>query len=478
VTRIDLGLVAIDSVFLVVGYSLLYALGLVRLRVGDLRLVGLSYLAGWALVGSVLSLALMVGIGSGVVTTLVLSALLIGGCAIAGKRVAVTPDTPPTVEHGSRHPLAVLAVGLGAAILVVDGAAAILASLKSVWTTDLDVVTAWLPRAAVIYQTHQFDPGLWGTFLAAWYPPLAPTMYAGTFDFVGGFHPSVLPVQQVTLGIAFVLAALGLLDRFVPRWISFPTFALLFTTPWFWWRLQSLLPDQTLAYLIVTGALVCVIWLHERRGAWLGLAVVFLAAATLTKVEGLMFVSILVVVILAAGLFRYRRAAFPACVLLLGPAAILPWYLWLARHRVPTSTPEYNTSSLLSPSFLFDHVDRLTYALHVMVRSGLVFGGPTFAIIWLSIGVALAVARRIPAISAAVAAWLTLSFLGLGAIYWVSRLEVTSYVAVTVFRVGTTIVIGAAAITPLLLGLALRGSPAPVSGARPPDPPAQARSDE
>ena len=47
-------------------------------------------------------------------------------------------------------------------------------------------------------------------------------MYAINFEFVGGFHPALLPFQQTVLGIAFILAVLGLLDRFTPRWISLP----------------------------------------------------------------------------------------------------------------------------------------------------------------------------------------------------------------------------------------------------------------
>jgi hypothetical protein len=470
VTRIDLGLVAIDAVFLVVGYALLYALGLARLRRGDVRLIGVSYLAGWALLGSVLSLALMAGIGSGVATVLVISAALAAGCVLAGRRTArTTPETTPTLERRTRHPVAVLAAGLGAAILVIDAVAAIVASVKSVWTTDIDVLTAWLPRAGIIYYFHQLDPSSWGSFLCPWYPPLVPTMYAGTFDFVGGFHPSVLPLQQVTLGIAFLLAVLGLLDRFVPRWVSLPSLALLVTAPWFWWRLHSLLPDQTLAYLLVAAGLTSVLWLHERRGAWLGLAVVFLTAASLTKVEGVVFGSVLVAVVLVAGFILHRRAALPAIVLLLGPAAIVPWHLWLSRHQQPTSTPDYNAPHVLSASFLADRIDRLTYALHAMLHAALGPGLLTPTIIWLSIGVLLAVCHRIPVISAAVGAWLALTFLSLGAIYWIGSIEVHWYVYTSASRVGASIIIGAATMTPLLLGLALGKRPARSPGTPPAD---------
>ena len=43
-TRIDLGLAALNLTYVLVGYALLYGLGQARLRVSDLRLVGLAYL--------------------------------------------------------------------------------------------------------------------------------------------------------------------------------------------------------------------------------------------------------------------------------------------------------------------------------------------------------------------------------------------------------------------------------------------------
>jgi hypothetical protein len=464
VSRIDLGLIAFDAILAGVGYALLCALGIARLQRGDVRLLGLSYLVGWALFGSVLSLGLMAGIQLRVATVVLVGAVLAGGCAIAVRRTARTrPALAPRPERGRPHPLALLAAGLGAAILVVELAAAVVASIKSGWTTDIDVLTAWLPRAGIIYSTHQLDPGTWGTFLCPWYPPLAPAMYAGTFAFAGGFHPSVLPLQQVILGIAFLLAVLGLLDRYAPRWLSLPSLALLVSAPWFWWRLHSLLPDQTLAYLLVGAGLTSVLWLQERCRAWLGLAVVFLVAASLTKIEGVVFGSVLVAVVLVAGFRQQRRAALPAVVLLVGPAAIVPWHLWLARHQVPTSTPDYNAPHLLSPTFLADRIGRLTYALDSMLGWGLSLDlrVPTLAMIWLSIGVALAVWRSIPVISSTVGAWLVLSFLSLGAIYWTGRVEVHWYVETSASRVGGMIIIAAAVLTPLLLGLALGKRQAP-----------------
>ena len=109
------------------------------------------------------------------------------------------------------------------------------------------------------------------------------------------------------------------------------------------------MPDQTLAYLIAAAMLTSAIWLCEPRTAWLGLAVVFLAAASLIKLEGVLFGTALAVVVLGAGLARYRRAGARAGILLLGPGAILLWHAWLGWHGLRGSSPDYDLAKLADP---------------------------------------------------------------------------------------------------------------------------------
>lgn len=452
-----LGLAGLDAIFLVTGYTLLYALGLVRLRLGDARLLGLSFLAGWALLASVLTLSLIAGVELRALTVVVAGAALSAAFVLIGRRRQPEPLVP---VRQSRHPLALLAAGLGAAILMIEVAAALVVSVKNEWTTDLDVITAWLPRARTIYYLHHLNASVWGVVPHAgvpgpWYPPLVPAMYASTFDFAGGFHPAVLPLQQVVLGIAFLLAVLGLVDRFTPRWLSLPALALLVTTPWFWWRLHSLLPDQTVAYLLVGAALTCVLWLYERRSAWLWLAVVFLAAASLAKVEGALFGAILAVVVIGAGLALYRRAGLPACVLLLAPATFVPWRLWLIHNHVPTSNPAYNAPGVLHPGFLADRLHRLGYALQYMLRAPFVEEQLTAVVIVFFVAALLIAGRRLPVLSGAVAVWLALSFFSLATIYWAGGQELHWYLSTSAARVGTTLIIAGGTVAPLLLGLAM-----------------------
>ena len=374
--RVALGLAANDLLLPVVGAALLSLLGVTeRLGVG-VRLLGLSYLAGWALLGLVLSFALVLGLPFTVASIVLVAVALVAACAVAARARRLSLPAQPGPGSDSR--LARWTTRIGAVLLAVGALVAFVTAVRSEWNpaSDYDAFWFWLPRSETIFYSHHLDPGLWSQFAHAEYPPLMPVMTAMTFAFTGGFHPSLLPFQQALLGIAFLLAVLALLDRFVPRWLSVPTLALLGTAPWFWGKLESPMPDQTLAYLIALAALACVLWLCEPAPAWLALGLLFLAAAGLTKLEGTLSGAALAIAMIVAGLLRYRRAGLRACVLLLGPGAILLWRAWLSVHGLRGASPDYKLANLLDPGFLERRAARLHYSLHEMaVIADRIFGG-------------------------------------------------------------------------------------------------------
>ena len=349
--RVALGLAANDVLFPVVGFAFLYLLGLAASFGNGLRLLGLSYLTGWALLGTALSIGLMLGLPLTILSVVAVAAALVAGCVLAGRHRHTPPPVDPAPVAGAA--LNRWITRIGAALLGVGVLAAMITAARGEWnpTSDYDALWFWLPKAATIYYAHGLDPQLWHAIAHLEYPPLMPAMTAATFAFTGGFHPSLIPFQQALLGAAFVVGAFALLDRFVPRWLSIPGLALLGTAPWFWAKLESPMPDQTLAYLIAAAMLTSAIWLCEPRTAWLGLAVVFLAAASLIKLEGVLFGTALAVVVLGAGLARYRRAGARAGILLLGPGAILLWHAWLGWHGLRGSSPDYDLAKLADPGF-------------------------------------------------------------------------------------------------------------------------------
>ena len=250
-SRVDLGLLLNAGLVLVVGYAALYAAGFARSGLEAVWLVGFAYLVGWGLLGVLLTLGLMLGLSA---QGFVVASLAAACCRGRRRRPPRARDRAATALE--RNPFALAGAGLGAAFLAVACVAALLLAVKGQAYADyVDNITFWIPKAESIFYAHGLDAEPLRHAAPSRVPAALPAMNAATFHLVGGFHPSVLPFQMALLGVAFVLAALALLDRFAPRWITLPTLALLVTTPWFWWRLQSPLADQPLAYLVAIGVL-------------------------------------------------------------------------------------------------------------------------------------------------------------------------------------------------------------------------------
>jgi len=453
VTHAYLGLAAFDAVVTAVGYALLHGLGLVRTRAAALRHLGLAFLAGWATVGLVLAVGVSVGVDPALRNVLLL-ALAVAALAVGARlffpaleRPLLPAERRPLQRAAALAGMVLVAIGLGATILY-----AVRADADGSW----DLAAFWLPKAEAIYYFHGLDTGLGGylTYTHNEYPPLMPATTAATFHFMGAVHQSVLPLQQALLGIAFVGSLVAFLGPRVPRWILFPLLAMLVLAPDFWYRMIVVLPDQTLAYLLAAATVACVLWLDELRFAWLVLATIFLAAATLTKAEGFFLGCLLIAVVAGAAVLLHGRRAYPVLVLAVAPALLRPWHAWLADHHQSTAVPEYDWHDLLRPGLLADRADRLWYAVHKLL--GLMFAWDYWSLAMpIALVVLVAVAATLRALTAAVSVWLVLGFAGLAAVYWIGTPPVQWYVSTSAHRVVDTLPIVVLSVLPLLLGLAL-----------------------
>jgi hypothetical protein len=240
----------------------------------------------------------------------------------------------------------------------------------------------------------------------------------------------------------------------VPGWVLFPALAMLMLAPQVWNGMVTVLPDQTLSYLLALAAVASVLWLDEGRRAWLGLAVVLLAAAALTKLEGVLFGGVLALIVVVTSCLLRGRRGLPALILLLGPLAIVPWRVWLASHDLRTTSPDYALSDLLDPDYLGDRVGNLTLAIRHTLD--LVFDSdrwtPTLA---LTLAVLLLLAPVLRMLSAVVVTWLVLSFLAIATVYWIGRPEIHWYLNTSAYRVAAVLPFVAGTLLPLLLGIAL-----------------------
>jgi hypothetical protein len=171
----------------------------------------------------------------------------------------------------------------------------------------------------------------------------------------------------------------------------------------------------------------------------------------------------LALTLLVAAVALHGRAGLRMAVLLLGPAAILPWKLWLERHGFGNAPADYELSHALDPGYLAERTDRLAYAVEKMTSFLLLEYSQWLLTMPLTL-VALAVAaRRLPVQSLAMLAWLVVAFAGLATVYWISFLDVVWYVSTSMDRVVSTLPIVAASVAPLLLGLAMQREQAPGS---------------
>ena len=342
------------------------------------------------------------------------------------------------------------------ALMALVAFSAVLSAVQGTWPSERDSFTFWGPRAEVIYFFHGLDTGIggWGSLAHPEYPPLLAVVYAACFHFCGGFHPSVIPLQNTLLIIAFVGGMLALLDRVVPRWVSFPFFALLAVSSGVLSRVPSLMADPALSYLVAAAALTCLLWLSTRRNSWLPLCVLFLGAAAQTKLDGLGDALVIITAVLAAAFIRDGRAALPGLVMIIGPALIVPWRLWLKAHDLPVSSPDYRAGILLHPIALGRRLPLLADAAHYVTHQ-LFSTSHWLIIVPLALASIAIAARRATATAAAAAAWLALAFAGMAAVYWTSTMEIHLYLVESGDRITAKLVIAAATVAPLLLGLAV-----------------------
>jgi hypothetical protein len=464
VTHAYVGLAALDLVLAALGFALLVGLGFVRTAGEAPRWLGLAFLAGWATIGVVLTLGAIAGVDPNLAQVL-LAAAILSVAFVAARRFF--PAVPAVAAPRSRSPLACAASLAGLGLVLMTALAAIAEAFLVNADMSWDSVQFWVPKAKAIYYFHGLDTGLGGytTYTNNEYPPLAPVMNAVTFHFMGGAEAVLLPLQTCLLFVAFA-ASIAVLLRRVPGWILWPSLALLVLAPQMWARLYVVMPDQILAYLLATAAVAGLLWIEDALWAWLVLAGVFLAAAALTKTEGVLLGFSLAAVIVGGGLVRRRRGALAGLLLLLAPLAILPWKLWLDTHHQPVSATAYHWGDLLHPVYLAGRLHRLTYAVG---RMGDFLADPTYwsPILPLVVATLILFAPALRELSAALAIWILLAFFGLASVYWTSELDLHWYVATSASRVVSNLPIVAGAVLPLLLAVALERDRRARSRARP-----------
>jgi len=427
------GLLYLQVLYVAIGAALLQLLGL-----RGWRRLGLTYMAGLAAVGLLAAELVLVQITLGLVE-LTLLALVMGVTAFLRR-----PRTAAR-EHRKRDllglaPLAPLVALLGYALVAV-GRRPLL---------EFDGWAIWGMKARALYQ-------LGGTanpvFTSDAYPPLQhpvlfPSLEAIGFRAMGAFDPALFHVQLVLVAAAFSFALLDLLAPRVPLLLAGLVTLAIVSAAGTVQQLSNGLADAPLAFFVVLGVVALARWLETDETAVLACAALFLGAAALTKSEGALFALAAAVALLGTlAAWNRARLARAGLAMLAVLAVLVPWRAFIAAHHLPN--PEYSLGNAANPGYLSDHAGRVGPAasgLAERIASGR-FG---FLVALTLLGLAAALVSRRYRELAFAGAWLALSFLGLVLVYWISSVPVHLTLVWSGDRTVTAIVLGGAALAPLL----------------------------
>ena len=407
------GVLAVNAVFVVVGYAFL---GRARRR---LSWAGVALLVGAGAVGTVVFFVTMAGLHASLFVAAVISgALVVAG--LVGARGS-EPQAPPAARVS---PVTAAGFGVVAGICLLG----LVGGFRSSPWLD-DAWGIWLPKGLALWH-HGLDQRLFvpnGEFVVFGVPdyPLWWSVVSSLdVQAVGGLDVRVMCAQLALLTIAFVGAVARLLWGYVRPAVLAGSLLLLVLSPELWRHVQGGVADLPLAIYLALGVLAGAVWLKSREAFHLALAGLSLAVALQIKTEALPEVIALVTV----GALFARRLALAGIAL----AAAAPWIIWRSVHDVP-SRAELD----------FSRTERVPDALRAVAEH---LFDPTEWLVVVPLVIALALLARRPRALLAPTA-LTLVIL---VAYWIDRDEIGYVLATSAYRVIDPVVLSAAVLIPLL----------------------------
>lgn len=312
-----------------------------------------------------------------------------------------------------------------------------------------DAWAIWALKGHALYSFGWADPTVFAgdryRFANLDYPLLLPSLEAVDFRAMGAFDTRLVHLQFLLLLVAG-LAALGALlrDR-VPTLVLWGLLGAIAVAPAVFDQLLTAYADVPLALIFAVGVAAAGRWLVTDERWALAVATLCFGGALLTKNEGTLFVAAVFVGLLLAAYRRWRVLAFAAAA---DVALLLPWRLYARIHHL------HDINYSLTDTFNVDHVrGRLGVGPIAFRTLGAEMIDPRkwglLAPIFLALLLAAALtgARALVVFGAVSGA---LSWLGLSWIYVISPFEYSSYLSSTKERVIASVVLGGAALSPLL----------------------------
>jgi hypothetical protein len=452
VTHEALGLLGLDAGFVAAGGALVAGLGLVRTPRQALAFLPLALVVGWAATEVAVSIALEAGLDLTVSLVVVLWGLLAGAGLLLVQRI---PGRPlPLLGERTALGRGVAATGL---LLLLFALVELCRRALASGPFDNDVWAFWLPKAKTISYFGGLDTGVGGftSFPHPDYPPLAPATEATSFEFMAAVDPLLLPIQHWVLAVGF-LGSLGtLLGSRVRPAIVWPSLGMLSLVPIFDNFVGSCLGDEPLVELFALAVVAAALWLLEPEPRLAALAAVFLAAAVLTKNEGLMLAVALLIMLVATS--RPLRHLPSLAALVAAPAlAFASWRIWLAANHVHVPDRDFRLEDVFRFGYLADRADRLRIALRSLPGTLFDPGNLLLCVpLTLALVAVLLVVRHRQRLAIFSLGTVVLAFFGYAVIYWIGIPDIHFYLDSSAIRLMTDVALTAGVLFPLLLSEAL-----------------------
>jgi hypothetical protein len=359
------------------------------------------------------------------------------------------PRAPRLVRPGAEG---VVALVLGAVLAVLLAYAARTFAIRPL--VDWDSWAVWTAKARLLY----VDPSIAaaalrsGSYGQTPYPIGLPTVEALGFGAMGRYDPTLIGVQFWLLAAAFPLALWSLLHRYARSWtIALASIAVV-GAPQILYQLLTHYADVPLGLFVGLGVAAGGAWITGPGERWLLLPfAAFLGMAGITKSEGFLFALVGAFALgVAALLTRERSRLVHAGWAIAGVLAVIaPWRIYCSAYGL--TTPDYDLGNLTNVAYLRAHRDRVGPVVHELWRQ-LEATNKWALLTWVIVLALLAgiAARRWAVLSFGVT-WLAVSSAGLLMLYWVSTLPLSSNLTNTSYRTIVSLLVGGAALVPLLV---------------------------
>jgi hypothetical protein len=432
------GLLVANLFYLAIGIGLLPLLRIGRTRDEVLRRMGLAYILGLAAIGIVGAHLALVGAPLGLVEIIVIAIVV---DAFAWRRFRSLPPDDVGTQRESRLSR-VVGVGAFAAALVLLAHAMRTFAVRPL--VEWDGWAIWGMKARALYDYGGVGHGLFTSqpYGPLQHPLLLPSLEAMGFRAMGAFDGTLIHVQLALLAFGFAAGLWTLLRERAPAAFAGASILAILAADSTLRQLAGNLADIPLAFFVALGVVTLARTLLDEHSGLLPFAAVMLGAATLTKPEGLLFAAAALVPFVAIA--RTKASLLTALAVAL---ILLPWRIFTAIHGL--KNPEYSLGDAISPGYLSDRSSRAGPAFwgvwHQVWSSGWGWLVPLALVAF--VGVLLARRWRLAGFAAA---WALLSYAGVVLVFWISVVPVELTLRWAAYRTVASLVIGAAALAPLL----------------------------